>query len=62
MTSSHLDLHMKFVLSSHFHTENVGNYEESFKRNLGSESLLNLKRGFNKLYNEGGLLYSPPFR
>ena len=42
--------------------KHVGNYEESFKRNLGSESLLNLKRGFNKLYNNGGLLYAPPFR
>jgi len=42
--------------------KHVGNYEESFKRNLGSESLLNLKRGLNKLYNKGGLLYSPPFR
>jgi len=40
----------------------VGNYEESFNRNLGSESLLNLNRGFNKLYNNGGLLYVPPFR
>jgi len=42
--------------------KHVGNYEESFKRNLGSKSLLNLKRGFNKLYNKGGLLYAPPFR
>ena len=42
--------------------KHVGNYEESFKRNLGSKSLLNLKRGFNKLYNKGGLLYVPPFR
>ena len=24
--------------------------------------LLNLSRGFNKLYTEGGLLYAPPFR
>ncbi len=42
--------------------KHVGNYEESFNRNLGSESTLKLQRGFNRLYNEGGLLYAPPFR
>ena len=42
--------------------KHVGNYEESFNRNLGSGSLLKLKRGFNRLYNNGGLLYAPPFR
>ena len=42
--------------------KHVGNYEESFNRNLGSESLLKLNRGFNRLYNKGGLLYAPPFR
>ena len=40
----------------------VGNYGESFDRNLGSKSLLNLDRGLNNLYNKGGLLYAPPFR
>ena len=40
----------------------IGNYEEVFNRNLGKNSSLNLKRGLNKLYNEGGLLYAPPFR
>ena len=40
----------------------IGNYEEVFDRNLGKNSSLNLKRGLNKLYNEGGLLYAPPFR
>ena len=28
----------------------VGNYKEVFNRNLGSNSLLNLNRGLNKLY------------
>ena len=42
--------------------KHVGNYEESFNRNLGSESLLKLNRGFNRLYTKGGLLYAPPFR
>lgn len=37
----------------------VGNYEEVFARNLGP---LNLSRGVNRLWTDGGLLYSPPFR
>ena len=40
----------------------VGNYKEVFNRNLGPETILNLSRGLNKLYTEGGLLYAPPFR
>lgn len=40
----------------------VGNYGEVFERNLGAESLLNLDRGLNALWFDGGLQYSPPFR
>ncbi len=40
----------------------VGNYKEVFDRNLGPKTQLNLERGLNKLYTEGGLLYAPPFR
>ena len=40
----------------------VGNYRELFERNLGSGSPLMLERGFNKLWNSGGLLISPPFQ
>ena len=40
----------------------VGNYGESFDRNLGSKSPLNLPRGLNRLWSNGGLQYSPPFR
>ncbi|HEV7257305.1 MAG TPA: amino acid ABC transporter substrate-binding protein [Bosea sp. (in: a-proteobacteria)] len=40
----------------------VGNYGESFERYLGSESRLQLKRGPNALWTNGGLQYSPPFR
>ena len=40
----------------------VGNYKEIYNRNLGPDTLLNLSRGLNNLYTEGGLLYSPPFR
>ena len=39
----------------------VGNYGESFERNLGEGSRLKLPRGKNKLGAEGGLQYSPPF-
>jgi general L-amino acid transport system substrate-binding protein len=40
----------------------VGNYGEIFDRNLGSRTPLNMERGLNKLWTDGGLLYSPPFR
>ena len=40
----------------------VGNYGESFDRNLGDKSRLHLSRGPNNLWSRGGLQYSPPFR
>ena len=40
----------------------VGNYGEVFDKNLGNETKLNLNRGLNRLYINGGLLYAPPFR
>lgn len=40
----------------------VGNYEEIYERNLGPDTPLNLPRGQNQIWEEGGLLYSPPFR
>ncbi len=42
--------------------ESVGNYGEIFDRNLGAQSPLKLDRGLNKLWRDGGLMYSPPFR
>jgi general L-amino acid transport system substrate-binding protein len=42
--------------------ESVGNYGEMFERNLGRGSHLNLDRGPNRLWNQGGLMYAPPFR
>jgi general L-amino acid transport system substrate-binding protein len=42
--------------------EATGNYGEMFERNLGSESPLKIERGLNRLWNQGGLMYSPPFR
>jgi general L-amino acid transport system substrate-binding protein len=41
--------------------ECVGNYGEMFERNLGSQSVLQLERGLNRLWTQGGLMYSPPF-
>ena len=40
----------------------VGNYKEIYERNLGEKTPLNLSRGLNKLYSDGGLLYAPPLR
>jgi general L-amino acid transport system substrate-binding protein len=40
----------------------VGNYGEMFERNLGSQSVLRLERGLNRLWTQGGLLYAPPFQ
>lgn len=40
----------------------VGNYGESFERNVGSGSKLKLERGLNALWTNGGLMYAPPLR
>jgi general L-amino acid transport system substrate-binding protein len=40
----------------------VGNYGESFDRNVGSGSPLGISRGLNALWNKGGLQYAPPIR
>ncbi len=40
----------------------VGNYGEMFERNLGKGSGLQLERGLNALWTEGGLMYAPPLR
>lgn len=37
----------------------VGNYKDIFDRNLKP---IGVERGLNKIWTEGGLLYSPPFR
>ena len=39
----------------------VGNYGESFERNLGAGSQLRIPRGLNALWTQGGMQYSPPF-
>jgi general L-amino acid transport system substrate-binding protein len=40
----------------------VGNYGESFDRNLGPNTALKIERGLNALWTNGGLMYNPPFR
>ena len=40
----------------------VGNYGESFERNVGPKTPLNLPRGVNNLWNKGGLMYAYPIR
>lgn len=38
----------------------VGNYADSFDRNVGKASPLKVKRGLNALWRDGGLHYAPP--
>jgi general L-amino acid transport system substrate-binding protein len=40
----------------------VGNYGESFERNVGMGSPLKIDRGLNKLWTQGGIQYAPPIR
>ena len=42
--------------------EQVGNYGESYERNVGMASPLKLPRGINDLWTRGGLMYAFPFR
>jgi general L-amino acid transport system substrate-binding protein len=42
--------------------EAVGNYGEVYDRDLGSQSPLKLPRGQNRLYTDGGLMYSLPLK
>ncbi len=40
----------------------VGNYGEVFERNVGMKSKLELARGLNAQWSQGGLIYAPPVR
>jgi general L-amino acid transport system substrate-binding protein len=40
----------------------VGNYGEIFDRNLGSGSSLQIPRGLNALWTDGGIQFAPPIR
>jgi hypothetical protein len=40
----------------------VGNYQESYERNVGPNTPLQLDRGVNALWSQGGVQYAPPVR
>jgi general L-amino acid transport system substrate-binding protein len=40
----------------------VGNYSEVFERNVGKDSPLQISRGLNALWQDGGIQYAPPLR
>ena len=40
----------------------VGNYGQSFERNVGQGSPLKMNRGVNSLWSNGGVLFGPPVR
>lgn len=40
----------------------VGNYGESFERNVGQDSPLKIQRGLNAQWTDGGLMYALPVR
>ena len=40
----------------------IGNYAESYERNIGLATTVGLARGVNSLWTDGGLLYAPPIR
>jgi general L-amino acid transport system substrate-binding protein len=42
--------------------KNIGNYGETFEKNVGAGSLLKISRGLNNLWTKGGLQYAPPIR
>ena len=42
--------------------EQVGNYGESYDRNLGDGSPLKIPRSLNALWTKAGILYAPPLR
>ena len=54
-----LGLGMKFGYNI---IKQVGNYGESYERNVGINTSLAIERKLNKLWNNGGILYVPPFR
>lgn len=40
----------------------VGNYGEVFAGTVGTDSPMQISRGVNALWDEGGILYAPPVR
>lgn len=58
-TGKYLNLDKKWAYNI---IKQVGNYSESFERNIGTSTPINIFRGLNALWKDGGILYSPPFR
>ena len=59
------NLGIKLGLAANWSVEiirQIGNYEEIYEKHVGPNTDLGLKRGYNKLYTEGGLLYAPPLK
>jgi general L-amino acid transport system substrate-binding protein len=56
---SGLGLDADFVVNV---VEQVGNYGEIYDRHVGADSPLELERGLNALWTDGGLQYAPPYR
>jgi len=59
------DLGQKIGLSNDFCANvisAVGNYGESYDRNVGPDTPLKLERGVNALWSQGGVLYAAPQR
>mgnify|MGYP001416159103 CR=1 FL=1 len=42
--------------------KHVGNYAETYERNVGPSTPIGLARGLNALWRDGGIQYSPPIR
>ena len=42
--------------------KHIGNYSESYEANVGPNTPLEIARGLNALWTQGGILYAPPFR
>ncbi|HWV22116.1 MAG TPA: amino acid ABC transporter substrate-binding protein [Devosia sp.] len=42
--------------------KSVGNYAESYERNVGPSTPIGLERGLNALWKDGGIQYAPPIR
>jgi general L-amino acid transport system substrate-binding protein len=40
----------------------VGNYAETYERNVGPNTPIGLARGLNALWKDGGIQYAPPIR
>jgi general L-amino acid transport system substrate-binding protein len=42
--------------------KHVGNYAETYDRNVGPDTPIGLERGLNALWSNGGIQYAPPIR